>query len=163
MVTVARTPGIDRTCGTSIVSVLDDFANQLTGSCGVQHVPVTSIGPRDLVDSDVFVFAARVDARGLEATARDALTAWSQSKFLEGKVAFWVLVGDCPADFGQQYDAAADALAATGATVFAPAFTLVNGQTDHSFAVGQFCRYWAPLLPALRQIAASRAPKQIAA
>jgi hypothetical protein len=163
MVTVARTPGIDRMCGTSIVSLLEDFAHQLAGTRGVRHVPVTSIGPRDLVDSDVFVFAARVDARGLEATARDALSAWSQSKFLAGKVAFWVLVGDCPADFGRQYDAVAEALAATGATVVAPAFTLVHRQTDHSLAVGHYCRYWAPHLPALRHLAASTAPKQIAA
>lgn len=163
MVIVARTPEVDRTCGGSFRKMLSEFAIQLSGDDGARNVAVTSVCPRDMCDADVFVLVAHVDASGLESTARQALTAWSQSKFLAGKVAFCVLVGDRPADFGRQYDIVADALSHSGATAFAPAIALVRGQSDHQLMIAEYCRHWAPVMPALRQIAAASAKRTVAA
>ncbi|MGV0806623.1 hypothetical protein [Mycolicibacterium setense] len=160
---MARTPEVDRACGGSFKSVLSDFAARLAGRDDVRNVVVTSICPRDLTDADVFVFVARVDACGLESTAREALAAWSQSSFLMGKVAFCILLGDGAADFGSQYNLVSAAISRSGATNFAPALALVIGQPGHKLAVAKYCEHWAPVVPALRQLAASGIRKGVAA
>src|SRR5689334_21466014 len=103
MVIVARTQEVDRVCGGSFRALLSSFASRLSDQDSIRNVVVTSICPRDLTNSDVFGFVARVGPDGLEGAARQALDAWSQSNFLIGKVAFCVLIGDRPSDFGPQY------------------------------------------------------------
>jgi hypothetical protein len=142
--------------------VLLEFATRLTGGDALDAL-VTTLRPRDMADADVVVFAAHVGADGLESTARQALAAWARSTVLEGKVAFGVLIGDGPADFGSQYDAMADALSRCGATAFAPPLALVNGQQDNRLMIEKYCGHWAPVMPALRQMAAVRAKKTVVA
>lgn len=163
MITVLRTPEIDRAWGLSAVANLEGFACRLSDTDEVRHVDVTAFGPRDLADSDVVVFAARVHSSGLEATAEKALEAFSQCNLLAGKVGFCVLLGDSPAEFASQYERIANGVGRAGAIVFAPAFTFVLGQPDYQAAVEKFCKYWAPSLPELRQIAASIKAKDVAA
>jgi hypothetical protein len=150
-------------CGHSLRAALSEFARTLAGGGDTLSVHVTNVRPPDIADADVVVVVAGVGAGGLESTVRQALAAWSRSAVLEGKVAFGVLVGDGPADFGRQYDAMTDALSRCGATAFAPPLALVRGQQDNGLLMEKYCGHWAPVMPALRQMAAVRAKKTVVA